>query len=309
MRILYYNEGENPDEWLRALASALPHADIRLWHEGDDAPANYALVWHPPDALLRNRRGLKAVFNLAAGVDSILSQAHLIPENVPIFRLEDAGMAIQMAEYATYAVLRYYRRFDAYEKQADMKIWDTLRPYRRDHFFIGIMGMGVMGTAIARALMPLGFPLRGWSRNPKTIEGLTSYWGNGQLPTFLDGLRVLICVLPLTSETTGILDQKLFSHLGHGAYLINLGRGAHLVEKDLLTAIESGQIHAATLDVTSHEPLPPTHPFWEHDRITITPHIAALTFCQETVTQIAHMIEAFERGEKLSAEISRTSGY
>lgn len=309
IRILYYNEGENPNEWLPALAAALPHADIRLWQKGDDEPADYALVWHPPDELLHNRRGLKAVFNLAAGVDALLSQNHLIPENVPVFRLEDAGMAIQMAEYATYATLRYYRRFDEYERQARMKVWDMLNPEVREHFTVGIMGMGVMGTAIAKALVPFRFPLRGWSRTRKERDGVTCYYGDDQLTRFLDGLRLLICVLPLTPETAGILNLANFRHLGHGACLINLGRGEHLVDDDLLCAMAEGRIRAAMLDVTSSEPLPPEHPFWEHDNITITPHIAGLTFCHETVSQIASMIAAFERGEELTARVDRNTGY
>lgn len=172
MRILYYNEGENPAEWLPSLKTALPEAEIRLWQPGDNAPADYALVWNPPASLFQNRTGLKAIFNLAAGVDSLLAMSHAIDINVPIFRLEDAGMAIQMAEYVTHAVLRYYRRFDEYEKQAGNRIWEMLAPYKREDFTIGIMGMGIMGIAVAKALMPFGFPLRGWSRHIKNIPAL-----------------------------------------------------------------------------------------------------------------------------------------
>ena len=180
-------------------------------------------------------------------LDAALSQSHLIPENVPVFRLEDAGMAIQMAEYATYATLRYYRRFDEYERQARMKVWDMLNPEVREHFTVGIMGMGVMGTAIAKALVPFRFPLRGWSRTRKERDGVTCYYGDDQLTRFLDGLRLLICVLPLTPETAGILNLANFRHLGHGACLINLGRGEHLVDDDLLCAMAEGRIRAAML--------------------------------------------------------------
>lgn len=157
MRILYYNEGEDPNEWLPKLAAALPEADIRLWQEGDTEPADYALVWHPPAALFENRQGLKAIFNLAAGVDSLLRLSHVIPSTIPIFRLEDAGMAIQMAEYVTHAVLRYYRRFDEYERLAREKKWEMLDPFKRQDFTIGIMGMGVRGTAVAQALSAVRF--------------------------------------------------------------------------------------------------------------------------------------------------------
>lgn len=157
MRILYYNEGENPAEWLPSLKTALPEAEIRLWQPGDKAPADYALVWNPPASLFQNRTGLKAIFNLAAGVDSLLAMSHAIDINVPIFRLEDAEMAIQMAEYVTHAVLRYYRRFDEYEKQAGNRIWEMLTPYKREDFTIGIMGMGIMGTAVGEGTHAIRF--------------------------------------------------------------------------------------------------------------------------------------------------------
>lgn len=309
MRILYYNEGEDPKEWLPKLAAAMPEADIRLWREGDDEPADYALVWHPPAALFQNRTGLKAIFNLAAGVDSLLRLSHVIPSNIPIFRLEDAGMAIQMVEYATHFVLRYYRRFDEYEKQAREKKWEMLDPFRRQDFTIGIMGMGVMGTAVAEALIPFGFPIRGWSRNRKDISRVDNFYGNAQLDAFLKDVRVLVCLLPLTPETTDILNSDLFSRLHKGAYLINLGRGAQLVEEDLLKALETGQIKAAALDVTREEPLPENHPFWKENRITITPHIGGLTFCQETVEQVSRYIYAFEKGEALTSLVDRKAGY
>ncbi|EEO28430.1 2-hydroxyacid dehydrogenase [Oxalobacter paraformigenes] len=309
MRILYYNEGENPAEWLPKLAAALPEADIRLWREGDSDPADYALVWHPPEALFRNRTGLKAIFNLAAGVDSLLSLSHVIPAGVPIFRLEDAGMAIQMAEYVTHSVLRYFRRFDEYDRQARNGIWETLEPYQREDFTVGIMGMGIMGTAVAQALKPFGFPIRGWSRHKKIMTDVDGYFGRDQLSAFLKNVRILVCLLPLTAETTGILNLDLFRQLQRGAYLINAGRGAHLIDNDLLDALKSGMLRAATLDVTSKEPLPHDHPFWNNDNITITPHIGALTICRETVEQVASYVHAFERGETLTSEVNRQKGY
>ena len=309
MRILYYNEGENPAEWLPKLAAALPEADIRLWREGDSDPADYALVWHPPEALFRNRTGLKAIFNLAAGVDSLLSLSHVIPAGVPIFRLEDAGMAIQMAEYVTHSVLRYFRRFDEYDRQARNGIWETLEPYQREDFTVGIMGMGIMGTAVAQAPKPFGFPIRGWSRHKKIMTDVDGYFGRDQLSAFLKNVRILVCLLPLTAETTGILNLDLFRQLQRGAYLINAGRGAHLIDNDLLDALKSGMLRAATLDVTSKEPLPHDHPFWNNDNITITPHIGALTICRETVEQVASYVHAFERGETLTSEVNRQKGY
>ena len=218
-------------------------------------------------------------------------------------------MAIQMAEYVTHAVLRYYRRFDEYEKLASEKKWEMLEPWKRQDFTIGIMGMGVMGTAVAQTLAPFGFPIRGWSRHKKDIGYVDHFYGNNQLDAFLKGVRILVCLLPLTPETENILNKDTFRQLQKGAYLINLGRGAHLVEQDLLKALETGQIRAATLDVTREEPLDENHPFWKEDRISITPHIGGLTFCQATVEQVTRYIHAFEKGEHLSSLVDRNSGY
>lgn len=309
MRILYYNEGEDPAEWLGELKTALPDAEIRLWREGDNTPADYALVWNPPTALFRGRTELKAIFNLAAGVDSLLAMRDELPPCTPVFRLEDAGMAIQMAEYVAHGVFRYFRRFNEYEKQAKNRIWHMLEPNKREDFTIGIMGLGVMGKAVADALKPFGFPLRGWSRHMKNLHGITCYAGKEQMSAFLDNLRVLVCVLPLTIETKGILNRDCFRLLHHGAFLINVGRGAHLVENDLLEAMHTGYIRAATLDVTTQEPLPADHPFWNNEDITLTPHIAALTFCRETVEQVAGFIRAFERGDMPMRAVDPVAGY
>lgn len=308
IEILYHNEGEDPDEWLPALKAALPEANIRQWQAGDIAPADYALVWHPPEGLLENRKGLKAVFNLAAGVDALLASG-AVPEDVPIFRLEDAGMAIQIAEYAVYAVLKCFRRFDEYARLQERREWGFLPPCNRKDFTVGIMGMGVMGKAVADKLKPFGFPLKGWSRTPKQIERVSCYHGKESLTRFLKDVKVLVCLLPKTDETVHILNAGLFEKLPDGASLVNLGRGVLLDEKDLLAALEAGKIRAAILDVTAIEPLPKDHPFWHHPSVTITPHIAGLTYCEETVASVAAGIRQLECGEIPSGLVNRNSGY
>ncbi len=308
IEVVYYNEGEDPDEWLPALRQALPEANIRLWQEGDIAPADYALVWHAPKALFEGNRGLKAVFNLAAGVDALLTSG-VVPEGVPIFRLEDAGMAVQIAEYAVYAVLRYFRRFDEYGKlQADGQ-WGFLTPHERNHFTIGIMGLGVMGTKAAAMLRPFGFPMKGWSRSRKTVPGVMCYAGQEELPSFLADVKVLVCLLPKTSETIGILDADLFRMLPDGAAIVNLGRGALMNEEDLLDALASRKLYGATLDVAAIEPLPQGHPFWRHPDVMLTPHIAGLTFCDETVAVVAQAVRCLEKGEIPPGLVDRIRGY
>lgn len=308
MKVIYYNDGEDNAYWLAGLRAALPQADIRLWLPGDDGPADYALVWKPPIEMLAGRQGLKAIFNLAAGVDRLLELGELLPD-APILRLEDAGMGVQMAEYATHALLRHYRRFDDYAQQAENRVWRYLpAPDRRD-FTVGIMGLGAIGSRIAQALQHFGFPLRGWSRTSRRLAGIQCFAGQDGWNGFLDNLRALICVLPLTPETAGVLNRRAFDQLGYGAYVINLARGAHLVEADLLDALASGRLAAATLDVFNEEPLPADHPFWAHPRITITPHIGAATLRDDTVRQVAEKLLAFDRGQPVTGLVDRRRGY
>ena len=294
IEILYHNEGEDPDEWLPALRAALPEANIRQWQAGDTAPADYALVWHPPKGLLENRKGLKAVFNLAAGVDALLASG-AVPAHVPVFRLEDAGMAIQIAEYAVYAVLRFFRRFDGYARLQEQREWGFLPPYSRKDFVVGIMGMGVMGKAAAEKLRLFGFPVKGWSRTPKQIEGVACCHGKAGLADFLKDLKVLVCLLPKTPETVHILNASLFERLPDGAFVVK--------------GLETGKIRAAVLDVAAIEPLPEDHPFWGHPDITITPHIAGLTYCEETVAVVAESIHQLEKGKTPSGLVDRNLGY
>lgn len=309
MRILFHTaDTASRQAWLDDLHDALPDADIRLWHPGDIAPADYAVVWKPPAEVLQSRPELKAVFNLGAGVDAIV-QLNVIPPHLPLIRIDDAGMAGQMAEIAVQATLRYFRRLDQYEQQARRGQWLPLPPLAKAGFQIGILGLGVLGQHIAVSLRHFGFPVSGWSRRPKSLPGVTSYAGPAQLDAFLRNTRVLICMLPLTPETAGLLNSDTLSRLPHGAFLINLARGAHLVEADLPPLLASGQLAGATLDVFQQEPLLPGHPFWNDSRITITPHIAALTVRPEAARQIAGKIAALQRGEPVSGLVDTLQGY
>ncbi len=309
MRILFQTaDTASQDAWLHALRSAMPHAEIRLWQSGDTAPADYAIVWKPPFEMLQGHPELKAVFNLGAGVDAIL-QLNVVPENLPLIRIDDGGMAEQMAEFATHAVLRYYRRLDEYEQLSRRGEWKPLPPFERRDFGVGVLGLGVLGQRITESLQHFGFQVSGWSRSPKTLPGVKAYAGNEQLSQFLQGARVLICMLPLTPDTAGILNRETLSQLPRGAYLVNLARGGHLVEADLPPLLESGRIAGATLDVFQEEPLPPQHPFWKDPRIAITPHISALTIRSEAARQIAEKIVALQRGERVVGLVDRSKGY
>ena len=313
MNIIYYHPLFNAQEWLVGIKQRLPQAEIREWQRGDERPADYALVWRPPHEMLANRRDLKAVFALGAGVDAILDQERkhpgTLPAGVPLLRLEDTGMALQMQEYALSYVLRYFRRFDEYQALQQRQEWQPLDPHSLDDFTIGILGAGVLGQSVARKLTEFGFSVRCWSRSAKQIDGVQSFAGEAQRAAFLDGVKLVINLLPNTPETVGILNRELFAQLSTGAYLINIARGAHLVEADLLAALEQGQLAAATLDVFAREPLPQDHPFWRHPRVTITPHIAAITLPQQAMDQIAANIRALEAGHAPAGVVDRQRGY
>ncbi|MGZ8289564.1 MAG: 2-hydroxyacid dehydrogenase [Telluria sp.] len=309
MRILLHRADGVTEPWVSDFAALLPEAEVVVWQEGATiAPCDYAVLWMPPAGLLADLAHVKAIFLTGAGADAILKYGDELPP-VPIIRLGDAGMAVQMAEYVAYAVLRYFRRFDDYEKQARRGVWAQLPQYRKEDFSVGIMGLGVLGTRTIGALKEFGFPLRGWSRTPKELEGVECFSGADGLDEFLRGTRVLVSMLPLTPETSNLLDRANLSKLQEGAFLINVARGAHVAEPDLLTLIRSGHIAGATLDVFRNEPLPAPHPFWDEQRITITPHISALTIRLDSIRQMVGKIRTLEQGGQVADVVDRIRGY
>ena len=312
MDIIFYHPTFDTAYWIKALTAALPGARVREWKQGDNEHADYALVWHPPVEMLQGRR-LKAVFALGAGVDSILSKlkAHpeMLPEDIPLFRLEDTGMGEQMQEYAVSQVLHWFRRFDDYQAFKQHSHWEPLPDYQREDFTIGILGAGVLGSKVAEALAPWGFPLRCWSRSRKSWSGVESFAGTEELGAFLSQTRVLINLLPNTAETIGIINADLLSQLLDGAYVLNLARGVHLNEEDLLASLDSGKVKGAMLDVYSREPLPETSPLCKHPRVAMTPHIAAVTRPAEAVDYISRTILDLESGKSVTGQVDRVRGY
>ncbi|HEX7749238.1 MAG TPA: glyoxylate/hydroxypyruvate reductase A [Bordetella sp.] len=295
--------------WCELLAAALPHAEVFPWQ--DDGPAcgaDVAVVWRPPAALFARERELRVVFNLGAGVDALLNLPDL-PDDVLIVRLEDAGMAAQMAEYVAHYVVRASRHFNEYEALQKARRWQPLSEIDRRQWPIGIMGMGVLGTSVARAMAGLDYPVAGWSRSGRRLEGVQTYAGRDALPAFLARTRVLVNLLPLTPGTEDILCRETLSQLLPDSHLINLGRGAHLVEEDLPPLLDSGHMAGAMLDVFRVEPLPAEHPFWTHPRIGITPHVAGVTLRRETIEQIGTKILAIMRGETITGVVVRERGY
>ena len=284
--------------WLDGLQAALPDARVTQWQPGSDA-ADYAVVWAPPQQFFDEQTKLKGVFNIGAGVDALTSLR--IPAGVPVVRLDDAGMSVQMAEYICHAVIRHFREFDGYESDVAQGRWSYRKPRRRQDFPVGVMGLGVLGARVIRSLAMFDFPVLGWSRSDKKIEGVPCFSGASGLDDFLAATRILVCLLPLTPETENVMRQGTLARLLPGGYVINVARGGHLVDDDLIALIDSGHLAGATLDVFRTEPLPAAHPFWNHPKITLTPHTSARTLRDESIAQIAGKIRALSNGAPIAS--------
>lgn len=308
MTVMFHSTLDDPTEWVPRLQALMPGEDIRVWPDiGDPAGVEVAVVWIPPDGGLARLAGLRMVQSLGAGINQL--GMHDFPSHVRVARLVDSGLTGMMTEYALLAALRYARNFDYHERAQRGSTWDYVMPTGVGSCPVGVLGLGVIGAAVARRLAENGFLVSGWARSNKTIDGVTCFSGNEGLPAFLHDLRVLINLLPLTPQTTNILDEKLFAMLPKGAFVVNIGRGAHLVDADLLAAINSGHLGGATLDVFREEPLPAGHPFWLHPRITITPHCAGTGDPDSAAEVVAENIRRAKRGDPLLNEVDRARGY
>ena len=306
MKISFCCTDTKAEPWLQGLQAALPGAALSVWQPGAPA-ADYAVVWAPPQQFLDEQTGVKALFNIGAGVDALLKLR--LPPSALVVRLDDAGMAVQMAEYVCHAVIRHFREFDAYEAATRAGQWAFRKPRLRQDFPVGVLGLGVLGARVAKTLTHFDFPVNGWSRSPKAIEGVRTFSGAVGLSDFLAASRVLVNLLPLTPETENILNRASLSRLQPGGYVINVARGAHLVDDDLISLLDSDHLAGATLDVFRTEPLPAEHPFWRHPKIIVTPHASARTLRSESIAQIAGKIAAFERGEPVSGVVDVARGY
>ena len=301
MRVSFCCTDTKAQPWLEGLRAALPGAEIELWSASANL-ADYAVVWAPPQAFFDQQTALKAVFNIGAGVDALMKLR--LPAGVPVVRLDDAGMSVQMAEYVCHAVIRHFREFDGYEADVARGQWSYRKLRMRADFPVGVMGLGVLGQRVSLALQQFDFPVLSWSRSAKIVSGVRCFSGLqdcGGLNDFLAATRVLVCLLPLTPETENILNRNTLARLLPSAYVINVARGAHLVDDDLLALIDSGHLAGATLDVFRQEPLSAAHPFWQHPRITVTPHTSARTLRGQSIAQIVGKIRALESGAAVSS--------
>jgi glyoxylate/hydroxypyruvate reductase A len=307
--LLIKTDIERGNAWADALTANYPELKTVNWpYKGDPAKIDYALVWQPPRGELKRYPNLKAIFSVGAGVDHLASDPDL-PEGVPVVRMVEPGLTAGMSEYVVLAVLNHHRFILDYAAQRREKVWAEIPQLPAEARQVGVLGLGVLGRDALETLKPFGFRLAGWSRSPKSITGVTCFHGSGGLGEFLAGSDILVCLLPLTAETTGILDKETFAKLPAGAAVINVGRGGQLVEEDLLAALDSGHLSGATLDVFQKEPLPKKHPFWTHPRVFMTPHIASMTVPESAVRAVVANIQRLEAGEALQHVVDLKRGY
>ena len=309
MALMFYSNEDPPERWRSALSGPMPDLDFRVWPEvGDPGEIDVALVWKPPRGELRRYPNLRAILLLGAGVDAMMADDSL-PDGVPMARMIDPSLTKGMTEFVLIAVLRYHRLLDHYERVQREGRWDYIFPPQASERRVGVMGLGVLGGDAARALSAHGFTVAGWSRTPKEIPGVRCFHGDEGLRAFLARTDILVCLLPLTPATEGILNAETFARLPKGAVVINVARGRHLVDGDLIAALDSGHLAGATLDVFREEPLPPGHPFWRHPKILVTPHVASYTVPEVAAAGVVENIRRARAGEPLVGLVERVRGY
>jgi glyoxylate/hydroxypyruvate reductase A len=309
MAILFRSTPAATARWRPLLAELLPGHDIRYWPEiGDGAAIEYALVWHPPPGLLATLPNLRMIFGLGAGIDHLLRDPDL-PRHVPIVRLVDPYMTDAMSEYVAWSVLRLHRQDLDYLAQQREAVWHEREQKNAAERPVGILGFGTLGQEAGRKLRALGFDVAGWSRTGKTVPGFTTFAGADGFARLLRHSEIIVCLLPLTAETRGVLNADAFALMPSGAGVVNAGRGGHVVERDLLAALDSGHLSGAVLDVFADEPLPPAHPFWRHPRIIVTPHVAAETHPPTAAKLVREAIRQCEAGLPIANRVDLARGY
>ncbi|MEZ5650793.1 MAG: NAD(P)-dependent oxidoreductase [Burkholderiaceae bacterium] len=305
---VYTDDRDECAQWCAALGRALG-AGYRIV-AGTDAAARYAVAWGPPETFFAAQPALHAVFSMAAGVDHLLRVATL-PAGLPVYRLEDAGMAAQMVRYCRHEVEHVLLDRATYEAQQRRKVWQQHPVREPGELQVGLFGYGVLGGRVAQALHDEGYAVRAFRRAARGDSSgpIAEYAGSGQWPAFLQGLQVLILLAPLTEDTRGIIDGVAIDAMARGAWLVNVGRGALIDETAVLAALTDGRLAGASFDVFATEPLPANHPFWSMPQVRMTPHVAAVTRIGPSAHQIADRIRAIENGDPAGRAVDRASGY
>jgi len=308
MALLYKADPVRGELWRQLFAEHAPDIEWRAWPDiGDPRDIRYLAAWQAPDDVQTLLPNLEVLFALSAGVDQL--DLGRLPATLPVVRLLDPGISQGMCEYASFAVLSLHRDMLRYRQQQAERRWQAHRLVPAAQRRVGVMGLGLQAQQILATLKAFGFALSGWARSAHDIAGVECFAGSDQLPAFLGQCDIVVCVLPLTEQTRGILNRQLFQHLPRGAALVNMGRGGHLVEPDLLEALADGQLSAAVLDVLEQEPALPDHPFWNHPQILLTPHIAAMTQPESAFGVLLDNIRRHQRGESMRGLVDRERNY
>jgi glyoxylate/hydroxypyruvate reductase len=309
MAILFRSTPEATARWRPLLAELLPEHEIRYWPEiGDRSSINYALVWHPEPGMLATLPNLKMIFGLGAGIDHLLRDPDL-PRHLPIVRLVDPYMTDAMSEYVALSVLRLHRQDLDYLAQQREAVWRERDQKNAAERPVGILGFGTLGQDAGRKLRALGFDVAGWRSSEKSVPGFAAFAGADGFDRLLRRSEIVVCLLPLTPETRGILNASSFARMPSGAAIVNAGRGGHVVEADLLRALDSLQVSGAVLDVFEDEPLPREHPFWRHPRVIVTPHVAAETHPPTAAPLVRDAIRQCEAGLPIANRVDLARGY
>ena len=308
MKIVVYNRKDG-DKWEEAVKQALPDADVRQWKSGQ-APewlADYGVIWKPPIEFFSDQTALKALFNQGVGIDHLIGMQG-IPEDLPIFKLRGVGMEEFMSDYVAYGVMHFYRGFDLYREQQQRNYWKGYRIADKAEWPVGVLGLGSIGGAVASHLSRMDFPVCGWSRSKKDINGVRTFAGEKGLDELLEQSRVLVSLLPATDATYRLINSERLSKLPKGSILISGGRGAVIDLEAVQTCLDRKHLRGAVLDVFENEPLDENHPLWQYSQVVITPHISAPTPREKAAEQIAGLINQIEQGN-MPASVDRSLGY
>lgn len=306
MNLAIISPGKNSDSWIKVLKKYLPELEIQIYPEiNSPEKVEIAMVWQHPHGILSDFPNLKMVSSMGAGVDHILSDQS-IPKELPIVRIVDEKLTWSMTNYVVMGVLNFHRQIARYQKDQNLKIWDMSDS--EIEVKVGVMGVGALGSDVLDKLDQLGFPVFGYGFSEKN-DFKYPYFSKDKLELFLKEINVLVCLLPLTQDTEDILNANLFEKCNEGTFLINVARGKHLVDQDLIDSLDNGRLSGALLDVFREEPLPKDHPFWEHSKVQFTPHIASVTNPEAAGPQIVENINRLFSGEALKNQVNRKKGY
>jgi len=308
MTILYTSDLARGTEWSRIFAQKAPDIPFQIWPDvGDPQAVRYLLSWIPPEGIFDKLPKLELLFSIGAGVDQLdLSK---VPAHIPVIRMIEPGLVAGMVDYVSMAVLAVHRDLVLYIAQQRQRVWRHAKIVLAEDRRVGVLGLGMLGEAVCARLASLGFKVSGWSRSRRELPGISCFAGESEMDAFLANSEILVCLLPLTEATRGILNADLFSRIPVGASLISSGRGGHLDQEDLLEALESGQLSCAVLDVTTPEPLPDDHPLWTHPKVLMTPHVASKPQPESAMEVLIANIRRHEAGERPIGLIDRTRGY